>query len=228
MPPTARTLPTSLFVLNLARGCLLVLLTATGARALTWDATVRELKLEAGTPTVTVEFPFTNPSRSPVTITGVKSTCDCSVADLPEKPIPPGGTGVLKVRYDPGTTLGQRTVPVEVTTDEPDSKPTVLHIKATLEPVLTITPVLLRWIRHTDADTRTATLQNVSRHTLTSVTLLPPPDTLTATLAPGKKTGTWIVSLTPKSTLHEMTARVQVHAEVDGRTLTYSVFAIVR
>ena len=183
--------------------------------------------MDAGTPEVVVEFPYKNDSRAPVTFTGVKSGCDCTVIDRPDHSVPAGGKGVLKVRYHPGSP-GEKTQPIEVGTDEPGSAATVLRIKATVVPVLSLTPVLLRWTRQGPADTRACVIRNLRTPAVAALTLLPPPATTAASLVPGKEPGTWILSITPVSTDAEFTARLQLQAEVDGHPLLHSVYAIVR
>jgi hypothetical protein len=46
------------------------------------------------------DFEFTNTGSVPLQITNCRSNCDCTVPDWPKQPIPPGGTGVIKVRFD--------------------------------------------------------------------------------------------------------------------------------
>lgn len=210
------------------RWTLLALLAAASARALTWETTVRELRLDAGTPEVVVEFPYTNDTRAPVTFTGAKAGCDCTTPALPAQPVPAGGKGVLKASYHPGSAPGEKTVSIEVRTDEPGAPATVLRIKAVVTPVLSLTPVLLRWTLNGPADTRECVIRNLRSPAVGALTLLPPPASVTATLAPGKEPGTWILSVTPVSTGEAMTARVQLQAEADGRPLVHSIYALVR
>lgn len=49
---------------------------------------------------VSAEFTFRNPGMIPLVISSVKPSCGCTVADYPKQPIPPGGTGTIKVTYD--------------------------------------------------------------------------------------------------------------------------------
>lgn len=46
------------------------------------------------------EFKFTNTGTDPLILSGVKSTCGCSVADFPKTAIAPGASGVIKVTFD--------------------------------------------------------------------------------------------------------------------------------
>ncbi|MBT8324969.1 MAG: DUF1573 domain-containing protein [Winogradskyella sp.] len=45
-------------------------------------------------------FEFTNTGNAPLIISSVKSTCGCTVPKKPEKPIMPGETGEIQVKYD--------------------------------------------------------------------------------------------------------------------------------
>ena len=46
------------------------------------------------------EFVFTNIGDAPLIISEVKSTCGCTIAKKPNKPISPGEKGIIKVQYD--------------------------------------------------------------------------------------------------------------------------------
>jgi hypothetical protein len=44
-------------------------------------------------------FKFTNVGNEALVIKSARSSCGCTVPEWPKEPIPPGGTGELKVRY---------------------------------------------------------------------------------------------------------------------------------
>ena len=48
----------------------------------------------------TYEFKFTNTGKTPLTISDAVASCNCTVPSKPTKPIMPGKTGVIKVKYD--------------------------------------------------------------------------------------------------------------------------------
>lgn len=209
-------------------GGLLLACSAAPVMALTWETTTREITLDLGTTEWIAEFPYRNDSDSPVTITDIKSGCDCSVPERPEKPIPAGGKGVLAVRYKPGTQPGLRTVAIEVRTDEAATPAAVLEIKATLEPLLTIQPVLLRWTRGETATAKRVTLRATGRAPIAAMVLPKAPETVTAEIAPGDESGTWILTIAPVSTESPLTVRVQVDAETGGKKVPHAVYAVVR
>jgi len=198
------------------------------AHALTWETTSRELSLDLGTAEVVVEFPYNNETDAPVSITHIKSGCECSTIERPKAPIPAGGKGVLTVHYHPGTNPGVRVVPIEVTTDQPKAGATNLSIKATLEPVLKLERVLLRWTRNGSADAQRVTISGTGRAPINALTLQPPADGVVASLAAGDEPEIWILTVAPISTEQTLTARVEVRAEVRGRLITQAVWVVVR
>ncbi len=46
------------------------------------------------------EFKFKNTGKEPLIIQNVRSSCGCTIAQRPSKPILPGETASIKVRYD--------------------------------------------------------------------------------------------------------------------------------
>jgi len=78
------------------------------------------------------DFSFTNTGKEPLIIVSVKSSCGCTIPEYPQKPILPGQTDVIKVKYDT-----QRQGPINRTvTIESNSKnsPVVLSIIGNVVP----------------------------------------------------------------------------------------------
>lgn len=46
------------------------------------------------------EFKFTNTGKEPLLLSNVKASCGCTTPSWPKEPIPPGGSNVIKVKYD--------------------------------------------------------------------------------------------------------------------------------
>lgn len=53
------------------------------------------------------EYRFTNTGDSPLVILRTELSCTCLSADFPKKPIQPGESGVIKVKYTPKKDLGE-------------------------------------------------------------------------------------------------------------------------
>jgi hypothetical protein len=49
--------------------------------------------------TIWVDFVFTNTGQEAFTISSVKTSCDCTLAEWPQKPIQPGQKGVIRGGY---------------------------------------------------------------------------------------------------------------------------------
>ncbi|MFZ5430613.1 MAG: DUF1573 domain-containing protein [Bacteroidota bacterium] len=45
-------------------------------------------------------FTFTNKGNKPLILNNVAAACGCTVPEWPREPIPPGGKGEIKVKYD--------------------------------------------------------------------------------------------------------------------------------
>lgn len=56
-------------------------------------------KLEVAADGVRI-FKFKNIGKSPLVISRIQSSCGCTVPEKPEKPIMPGASGEIKVKYD--------------------------------------------------------------------------------------------------------------------------------
>jgi Protein of unknown function (DUF1573) len=63
------------------------------------------------------EYKFTNTGNEPLIIKNAKGSCGCTTPSVPEKPIMPGESDVIKVRYDTQR-VGAFTKNVTVTTNE--------------------------------------------------------------------------------------------------------------
>ncbi|MGC6438475.1 MAG: DUF1573 domain-containing protein [Flavobacteriaceae bacterium] len=65
-------------------------------------------------------FKFTNTGNTPLIITKVKSSCGCTVPKKPEKPILPGNTGEIQVKYDTNRVMPiRKTITVTSNADTP-------------------------------------------------------------------------------------------------------------
>jgi hypothetical protein len=62
-------------------------------------------------------FTVGNTSRVPIRITSFKSSCGCTVADVPTAPIPPGGSAEVRVRADWSKVTGSTASTVTLNTD---------------------------------------------------------------------------------------------------------------
>ena len=76
-------------------------------------------------------FEFTNTGEIPLVISDVKSSCGCTIPKKPEKPIAPGETGIIEVKYDTNRAVGPFRKAITVTSNA-DTPTKVLKIKGEL------------------------------------------------------------------------------------------------
>ncbi|MBI2258872.1 MAG: DUF1573 domain-containing protein [Flavobacteriia bacterium] len=80
----------------------------------------------------TFSFEFKNNSKAPIIITNVGTSCGCTTASKPEKPINPKEKSVISVKYDTKR-VGPFTKEITVTNNATE-EPIKLVIKGTVNP----------------------------------------------------------------------------------------------
>ncbi|KAA3440294.1 DUF1573 domain-containing protein [Rufibacter hautae] len=60
-------------------------------------------------------FTFTNTGKAPLIIENASATCGCTVPEWPHEPVAPGGTGQIKVVFDPTGKSGQQSKQITIT-----------------------------------------------------------------------------------------------------------------
>ena len=78
------------------------------------------------------DFAFTNKGKEPLIIVSVKSSCGCTIPEYPQKPILPGQSDVIKVKYDTNR-QGPINRTVTIVSNSKNS-PVVLSIKGNVVP----------------------------------------------------------------------------------------------
>jgi hypothetical protein len=64
---------------------------------------------------------FNNSGSQPLLITSTEGSCGCTVPSKPDRPIPPGGKGEIKIEYDTQR-IGEFSKTVKVVTNEVEGK----------------------------------------------------------------------------------------------------------
>lgn len=64
------------------------------------DSTTQNLGNLSKGQVVEISWSFKNTGDKPLVIQDVRPACGCTVADKPNEPIAPGGTGVIKAKYN--------------------------------------------------------------------------------------------------------------------------------
>lgn len=81
----------------------------------------------------TTEFVFTNTGDEPLIISNARGSCGCTVPEWPKKPINPGETASIKVKYD-NKRVGPINKSVTITSNATNEPTTVLRIKGNIKP----------------------------------------------------------------------------------------------
>ncbi len=196
--------------------------------ALTWEKTSLDLILEAGSGDLVAEFPFKNESANTVTIRDLKSSCGCSTPTVKSRIILAGESGVISVAYAAEERAGLRSASLTVTTDEEGVSPATLLLKVDIRPALTFTPRLVHWTKANATTARIIKIKQLSRAPVRIVEIKPLGEALSAELKPVDDEGTWELTLAPTSPGRPSTTKVEIHVEVGGRKMTYTVFGVVR
>lgn len=78
------------------------------------------------------DFSFKNNGKQPLLISKATGSCGCTVPDYPREPIVPGGTGVVKVKFNSAGKYGFQDKSVTLLTNSTHGMHT-LYIKAEVE-----------------------------------------------------------------------------------------------
>ena len=78
------------------------------------------------------EFTFTNEGNEPLILTNVKASCGCTTPSWTQKPVMPGKTGTIKVRYNTAN-VGGFTKTITVNSNAVDNPRVVLKIKGNVK-----------------------------------------------------------------------------------------------
>ena len=78
------------------------------------------------------EFVFKNEGNEPLILSNVKASCGCTTPSYTQKPVMPGETGTIKVKYNTNN-VGGFSKTVTVTSNAVDNPRVVLRIKGTVK-----------------------------------------------------------------------------------------------
>lgn len=78
-------------------------------------------------------FEFTNTGDIPLTILGARSSCGCTIPEWPRDPIPPGGKGFIKAKFDTDGKLREQKKVIYVTANTYPNETRVM-LKGTVNP----------------------------------------------------------------------------------------------
>lgn len=107
-------------------------------------------------------FPYINEGQQTVTITELHASCGCTTPTVSRKVVAPGEDGTLWASLSLGSDEGTIVKSISVTTDEPDSQPYRLTIRAEVPELVKAAPKQLFWAADEEPESRTITLTYAS------------------------------------------------------------------
>lgn len=123
--PARRSWPAVLMV-----GIVVILIAASEAPKIRFETTSHDFGALDSDQVVEYEWTLHNDGGAPLEILGVKPQCGCTVTTPTEGPIPPGGSGVLKVRFDPAGMSGSIRKSLAVMCNDPSAPRVLLTVRA--------------------------------------------------------------------------------------------------
>lgn len=104
-----------------------------GAAGLTFDRANHDFGVITEGDVVETTFAFKNTGKSELIITNATSTCGCTIPEWPKEPIPVGGVGEIKVKFNSANKSNKVTKTITLTTNTPSGKESVV-IKTEIKP----------------------------------------------------------------------------------------------
>jgi hypothetical protein len=199
------------------------------ASGLQWESTRRELTALAGDPEAVGFFPFKNTSASPVTITRLVTSCDCTVATASPMTLQPGQSGMIRAAMKIGNRLGQQEKTIAVTTNDEPTRPTQLVLHVTVAEIITCEPRTVQWRQDDLNDEKMVTFSAIPPYKIR--TLAPPPDTggFFCTLEKKSDGDTYVLKIKPSPNAVPTRRVLQFSANVEGRPpLSVALYALVQ
>lgn len=95
------------------------------------DRTIKLPKTKEGE-VVHFQFTFMNHGKAPLIIKEIKVQCSCTKFEFPKDPIPPDGTGVIKVTFDTKGKIGYQDRTLDVYSNAENS-PYTLRFKIVVD-----------------------------------------------------------------------------------------------
>jgi hypothetical protein len=192
---------------------LMVAFSAVANAQLFWDTRRVELQPSATDPVAIAEFTFTNVGDQPLTITDVKSSCDCTTVDLPKRTYERGERGSITAIFSIGERVGSQLKRVTLHTDSPDEPVAELTLHAMIPELLKVEPPVLRWDQKETPTPRRFELSTTTPQEVRVMGIETTDDRLTTTLTtlePGKK---YRITVTPSETMQRFRGLVRVKTD---------------
>lgn len=113
---------------------------------LKWDSTTASSEVQYRGDPVELQFSFENDGKTPVTITKVDSSCNCTVPTLEKQKYEPGERGMIRAVYTPNYgVFGADRKMLRVETDDPEQPLTILRVDIHVRAPVEVQPGAVYW-----------------------------------------------------------------------------------
>ena len=172
-------------------------------------------------------FAFRNTGDAPVTITRVRSSCQCTVAKPDQQHYAPGESGLIEVEFEHVKRSGTQSKRVYVFTDSARTPMTVLKVSVDMPKLVDISPAYVSWRKGDPISTKVIEFAVLTKEAISLADVqveAPGFHYQMRTIKAGRK---YVIDVTPIDT--EETRKVAftlvTNHQADGRPFTYKAHA---
>lgn len=133
--------------------------TASASAQLSWDNRQLDFHPTMQDTNVLARFTFSNIGNQTVTVTSVKSTCDCTTSQLDKRVYLPGEKGEIIANFTIGKRTGQQQKNILIQTDDQSDPVTQLTMRVFIPELVKITPGFVFWKIGEEKTPKTITLK---------------------------------------------------------------------
>lgn len=186
----------------------LLLFSAGNATAgIVFEKTVVTVPCAIGQNIVTAEIPFKVEGTATLSVTQIRTGCDCTVAEADAPEYAPGKTGKIKIKFTAGERTGRQNKTITVKTS--DGREAVAFFRTNVPRILAFTPAFVFWKKNETPAAKEIEVKIVTEKQINITGFVASPEGVFAvelkTLEPGKR---HTLKITPKDTASPVTARI--------------------
>ena len=198
----------------------------TAAAELVWEHDARTFNTEIGQRLVETTFPFRNEGERSITISGITSSCGCTVPALDQKTYAPGEGGEIEAVFNIGSRVGRHSSRIIVRTD--DDAVHVLTMTLHIPEVVRLEPTIMSWAINEPAEPQTLTITAGTERPVYVESVTSTDPLVRADLETEEEGRAYRVTVTPETTEETLFATLRVDASApDGVNETYYAHARV-
>ena len=178
---------------------------------------------------VVARFTFSNVGNQPVTVTSVKSTCDCTTTRLDKKTYLPGEKGEIIANFKIGNRIGLQQKNIFVQTDDPSDPVSQLTLRVFIPELVKITPGFVFWKIGEDKTVKTITLKVAHDSPIKIIGVSSTNERLFPQLKTIKAGEEYVVTVTPSDTTEPAKATLRIESDFPkDKPRAFSAYAYIK